>query len=95
MGLYFTSCLLFHFSSQEGNQNVIKQHLFEEFGFSDVVFERVVISCSSESEKVGSFKANLRGSNAEQLAALIRERGTTTLILKNGYVYSHSANLYK
>ena len=54
-----------------------------------------MISCSSESEKVGSFKANLRGSNAEQLATLIRERGTTTLILKNGYVYSHSANQYK
>ena len=43
-----------------------------------------MISCSSESEKVGSFKANLKGSNAEQLAALIRERETTTLTLKNG-----------
>ena len=51
---------------------------------SDVALEGVVITCSLNSAKAGTFTVNLRGSGAGQLAILLRERATSVVTLSNG-----------
>ena len=70
--------------SQERNKDFIPQHLHKQFGFADVVFEGTTINCPSNSN-LGTFKSNLRGNNAGQLATQIKQKGTTYITLKNGH----------
>ena len=66
-------------------QDFIKQHLFDEFGFDDVVFEGAIVKCPSHS-KFGIFKASLRGRNADKVVSRLKQRGLSDLTLENGLI---------
>ena len=69
--------------SQEMNQAIIRNHLSQQFNLAGVSFERATVTCSSDSS-YGIFNFVLRGEEAQQVAAEMRQQRIPDLTLNNG-----------